>query len=58
MYDLALEPLGPDEEAMDTAVQIFHRYIKHKSGHAVTGSYLCRIGKAESDPYWECTSHA
>lgn len=48
-YNLVLEVQGPNEEAMDTMTQVSLRYFQLKSGHAVTGAYLHRIGKTDSD---------
>lgn len=55
-YDPSLDTQGPDAEALGEAASTARRYFQLKSGHAVTGAFLRRIGKRDSDRCWDCTS--
>lgn len=44
-YEPTLDTQGPDETAMYGNARVARRYFQLKSGHAVTGSFLKRVGK-------------
>lgn len=58
LYDPSLKSQGPDKAVMDKVAQVSRQYFWLKSGHAVIGTYLHRIGKTEIDRCRECTSRA
>lgn len=50
-----LECQDPDAGVITEAAYVSRRYVQLKTGHAMTGTYLHRIGKAETDRCCECT---
>lgn len=48
-YNSALECQGSDTAVMRKTVRVSRWYFQHKSGHAVMGRYLNRIGLAQTN---------
>lgn len=56
LYYLSLNTQGPDTGSLSEDASITRRYFQLKFGHAVMDTFLKRIGKRDSDKFWDCLS--